>query len=378
LNRVSRKWYIDRALETPHDYANLRSLRYLLKAKPWQSVAKRIGSFFDSPHLRMAFSFQTLYLGISPFDCPAIYTLLPYLDLVEGVYYPMGGMSQITDALTQLFLDLGGNIMLDSEVEEIFVEDDQVHGVLLHSEIFLPSSIVISNVDLPTTYRRLLKNQPFTKSRRRVMQGHNGCSAAVFLWGIDQTYPSLPHHSLYLPMSFEKNLHQLFHQNRLPDDPAIYLCSPSKTDPTVSPPGCQSLMALVPVPNTARHDEDGHWISEIKEKTIGALQKSVLPGFSHHIVTEKILPPAWYARQYALTDAATFGLAPTFFQSAMFRHQRRSTDIQGLYFVGASAHPGNGVPIVLISARLAAEAVAEDHSKNLALRQPIEQLTVVS
>ncbi|MBI3292134.1 MAG: phytoene desaturase [Elusimicrobia bacterium] len=371
LYRTSRELFIDRALERPADYLGIRSLPYLLKARPWRSVAQEARRFFRSPHLQIAFSFQTLYLGISPLDCPSIYSMLPYIDLVQGVHYPVGGMSRVAEALARVFQELGGRLHCQTEVEEIVNQGGQVRGVLLHNEEFLPADIVVSNVDLPTTYHRLLKGQPLPWRSRRPLRMKKGCSAVVFLWGVSQTYPRLHHHNLYLPVPYTQTLRTVFEEGRVPEEPAFYLCAPSKTDPSMAPPGCESIMVLVPVPNQATlHDWPQH-VPVLRQRLLHLLQQTLLPGLAHHIVTEQILTPPWYAAQYALADASTFGLSPSFFQSAMFRPQRRSPDLRGLYFVGASAHPGNGVPIVLISARLAADAVVADYGTQPHVHHPV-------
>ncbi len=361
LYRKIRERFIDRPLEKPSQYLDLPSLALLLKAKPWCSVDQIARQFFRSPHLQMAFGFQTLYLGISPAKCPSIYSKLPYIDLVQGVYYPSGGMSQVAAALTRLFGEMGGTIHYQTEVEQILVKDHRVEGVLLHDERSLPADIVVSNVDVPTTYERFLKQEDHSATRRQVLGMKNGCSAAVFLLGLDQTYPRLHHHNLFLPMDYGKTVHQLFERGQLSDTPAFYLCAPSRTESAMAPPGCESVMILVPVPNEAVIRESEQIMPALRERLVRLLDKTLLPGVRNHIVVERHLAPCWYAQRYAVSDASTFGLLPSFFQSAMFRPQRRSPDIGGLYFVGASTHPGNGVPIVLISGRFAAEAIVEDY-----------------
>ena len=173
-------------------------------------------------------------------------------------------------------------------------------------------------------------------------------------------------------MSYEKTLHQIFSEDKVPDEPAFYLCAPGRTDPSVAPEGHESLMCLVPVPNQRNPKEWDILLPVLRQKLIHTLQKTLTPGLGSHIVTEKVLPPNWYAERYALSDASTFGFAPTFFQSAMFRPQRRSPDVKNLYFAGASTHPGNGVPIVLIAARLATEAFLEDSGGNNGSTSPQE------
>jgi phytoene desaturase len=365
LYHTSFERFIDRPLETMADWADPGALLYLLKARPWTSVADVLRRHFRSPHLRMAFGFQTLYLGISALNCPSIYSMLSYIDLVRGVYYPRGGMYAIVEGLQRLFLELGGDLRCGVEAERILVEDGRVRGVLLHDERVWPADIVVSNVDLARTYERLLKDQRPTWRSRRLLAMEKGCSVMVFLWGLNRTYPALSHHNIYLPMSYERCLKELFEEGRVPQEPAFYACASSRTDPATAPAGGETLMALVPVPNRSSMKEPPD-PAVVRKKILAALDRTLLPGVERHIAVERILSPGWYEERYGLPDASTFGFSPTFFQSAMFRPQRRSPDLRGLYFAGASTHPGNGVPIVLIAARLAAEAVAEDYGKPLA------------
>ena len=375
MYRQLREKFIDRALETPSQYMDLQSLALLIQAKPWQTVWQVARQYFQSPHLQMAFSFHTLYLGISPAQAPSIYSMLPYIDLVQGVYYPIGGMSQVAFGLTRLFEELGGEIRYRTEAEEIIVGGGRVREVLLHDEHSIPADIVISNVDLPTTMSRFLKHRPPSRHRRRVLRMKRGCSAAVFLFGLNRSYPQLHHHNLYLPMDFTKALHELFDLGRLPEEPAFYLCAPSRTDSSMAPAGCESVMALVPAPNQAVLPDSDRFMPALRERILGLLDRTLLPDLRRHIVLEQSLPPSFYAARYALADASTFGLLPSFFQSAMFRPQRRSPDIRGLYFVGASTHPGNGIPIVLIAARLAAEAILQDYGKARHVAHPVSDVT---
>jgi len=359
--RFSMPNFINRPANDLSRLVRPKVLSFLFESKPWRSVYDVVAQYVKSPELRMAFSFQTLYLGISPLECTSIYTILPYIDLVHGIFYPKGGMHQIPLALTELFQDMGGELRCSAEVDQIVHSRGTVKGVKLSNGDFLSADIVVSNVDLLTTYRRLLHNDGFVmKSAGRMEKMRNSCSCAVFLWGLNRTYPSLRHHNLLLPISFERTLKDIFEKGRIPEEPAYYICAASKSDPSSCPPGHESVMVLVPVPNqTARLDWDQE-IPLLRQKVIAHLEKSLMPRFSSHIVYKKVCDPRWYARSYALGDAATFGFAPTFFQSAMFRPQHRSSEIKGLYFAGASTHPGNGVPIVLISGRLAAEAIKED------------------
>ena len=360
LYRASRERFVDQPLDRLGDWLRPSALAAAWRARPWLSMHALASRYFRSPYLRMAFSFQALYLGISPLECPAIYSLLPYLDLVDGVYYPVGGMAQIGQALARLFIELGGTIHCQAEAERILVERGRVQGVLLHDERSLPAEIVVSNVDLPTTYARLLRHQPPSLAGWRVRHMRKSCSAAVFLWGLNRQYPNLRHHNFYLPMAYRRALNQLFDEERIPDEPAFYLCAPTQTDPSMAPPGCESVMVLVPVPNETTPQDWPRQLPMLRERLLALLDRTWLPGVAEHITVEQMLAPSWYGQRYALADASAFGLSPTFWQSAMFRPQRRSPDVRGLYFVGAGAHPGNGVPIVLIGARLAAEAIMED------------------
>ena len=355
--------FIDRPLEHPSRYVTGQALSLLVRTKPWNSVFQVAKKFFRSPHLQIAFSFQTIYLGMSPEEAPGIYSMLSYIDLVDGVYYPRGGMSKIPEILTRLFQELGGKLEVGVEVERILSEGGKATGVLLHNEKTLLADAVVSNVDLPTTYTRFLQTESRSQASRRVSRMKKGCSSAVFLWGVEKSYPELRHHNLYLPVHFREAMGDLFRERKIPEDPAFYLCTPSRTDAAMAPPGCESLMVLVPVPNLEEPRDWAAIMPVLRQRVLSRLERTLTPGLSRRIVTERTLSPAWYESRYALESASTFGLLPSFFQSAMFRPQRRSPDLKGLYFAGAGVHPGNGIPIVLISGRLAAEAITEDFGR---------------
>ncbi len=320
-----------------HDRIGLL-VRYRLLARLW----KRIPRYVRDPRLQMLFSFQTMYLGLSPQDALWVYGILTYMESGEGVWYPRGGMYRLPCALAEILQEEGGQIHLNSPVQEVLIEGGRTVGVRLQSGETIPADLVVLNVDVPTAYQRLLPPTRWARKRWK-----NSCSALMFYVGYEGRLPHQLHHNVYFSSDFEGNLDELFRQNRVPSDPSFYTCLSNRTDPTDAPEGCENLYVLVPVPNLT-----GESAQEHSEQVFRHIAQRV------GLETDKIrfvrtfTPDDWAT--LGLWEGAAFGISHTFFQSTYFR-PALATPFKGVYTVGASARPGNGIPMVLISAELLME-----------------------
>lgn len=343
-----------------------QTLSGLAKALPMTNVYNFVARHICDERLRQAFTFQTLYLGISPFDCPSIYALLPYIEKEFGVWFPMGGIFSIVAALTRLLGEIGGEIYTCTGVNRILTEGRRACGVLVDRfqgapDCFIEADAVVANVDAPTAYSRLIPASLRRKhSDRRLAAREYGCSAHLLYLGVRGLEGDFGHHEVLLPADFKQTLDAITKQKVLPEDPALYVCIPTRTDPSLAPPGHDVVYVLTPCPHLNGQTD---WEAEnlrLREKVIGKLERSGLPNLPRKIVYERQFTPEDFERLYGCYQGSAFGLAPRFFQSSYFRLQMRSEEVAGLYFTGAGTHPGGGVPIVLTSGRLTAETVIAD------------------
>lgn len=310
-------------------------VRHRLLARLWT----RIPRYVSDPRLQRLFSFQTMYLGLSPQEALWVYGILTYMESGEGVWYPRGGMHQLPLALARLLQEESGQIRLNSRVARVLIEGGRAVGVELETGERVPAELVVLNVDVPTAYQRLLPPTPLARR-----QWKNSCSALMFYVGYEGQLPHQLHHNVYFSEDFQRNLDELFRQNRVPTDPSFYTCLSNRTDPSDAPPGCENLYVLVPVPNLTGESVQTH-----SERVFSHVSQRIGLEPSKIRFVHTVTPEDWSA--LGLWQGAAFGISHTFFQSTYFRPSIK-TPFKGVYTVGASARPGNGIPMVLISAEL--------------------------
>lgn len=355
----ARHNFIERPFNSFRDMLAPQTLKGLARALPLESVYTFVSKFLHSERLREAFSFQTLYLGMSPFDCPAIYALLPYIEKEFGVWYPTGGTGQLALALERLLGELGGTVKYGAAVEEVLVRNGRAVGVRLEGNCELMADAVVCNVDAPAAYRNLIAPQHRRKyTNSRLEKYEYGCSGYLLYLGVKDLRHEYKHNMIVLSDNYREVLEDTCHRGRLPEEPALHVCIPTVTDPSLAPAGHDVVYVLVPCANTQGTID---WSTEgpkLRERTLAKLEACGLPGLRDKIVFERSFTPPEFERLYGCYAGAAYGsLTPSFLQSACFRPRCKSEDLEGLYFVGAGTHPGGGVPIVLTSGRLAAEAV---------------------
>lgn len=334
---------------------------------------RHMGRFFDSDRLRAAFTYQDVYMGLSPFSAPSTFSLTPYSELAHGVWYPTGGMFRIAEALAEAAEAAGVTIEYRAAVRAIEVEGNRTTGVLLEDERRLAADVVVANADLPYVYRRLLPDvRPAERLARRTYSG----STISFFWGTDREYPELSPHTLFLADCYRENFDRIERNEPLPDLPSVYVHAPTRLDPATAPPGRDTLIAVVPTGHMVydgddperRAAEDAAWDVELGRARRAVLERLAglgLTDLEDHITVEATATPPTWRDHHNLQRGATHGLAHTLFQLAYLRPHNRHARYRNLYFAGASTHPGTGVPTALVSGRLAAERIADD----LGLRQ---------
>jgi phytoene desaturase len=369
---ISLERFVGRNFNSLLDYFSLQNLPLLIQLKALVKHYDNVGRYFRDPHLKAAFTFQNMYLGLSPFDAPATYSLLQYTELVGGVWYPLGGLYRVTETLAAIAGRLGVRFQYNAPVQRIDVEMDRATGVTLANGERLEADVIIANADLPYVYGHLL---PERTEAARLERLRYTCSAIVFLWGLDRVYPELGHHNIFLAGDYRASFDQIFHDHTLPDEPSFYVHAPARTDPAAAPPGQDTLFVLVPcghIDESATQD----WTAlkaKARAAVLGRLAQLGVRDLELHLKFEISLIPRNWLNTFNLAKGAAFSLSHNFWQVGYLRPQNRHARYRNVYFVGGSTHPGTGLPMVLLSARLTTERIFREMScpRSAATPQPV-------
>lgn len=359
--QVSLEKFVGRNFLSLYQYFHPANLPLLFQLKALTSHYEHIGSYFTDPRLKAAFTFQNMYLGLSPYDAPATYSLLQYAELAGGVWYPMGGMYRVIESLVQIAEKLGVRFMYNAPVRRINVDGQRVTGIELEDGRQLAADLVVGNADLPYIYRDLL---PETGEAQKLEKKKYTSSAIMFYWGVDRVYPQIGHHNVFLSGDYKGSFESIFADHTLPDQPSFYVHAPARTDPAAAPAGQDTLYVLVPVghldENTSQDWTD--MVSQARKTVFERLEKQLgVKDLRQHIKFETVYTPLDWQKKYNLVKGAAFGLSHNFLQVGYLRPQNRHARYKNLYFAGASTHPGTGLPIVLLSAKLATERIFQEY-----------------
>lgn len=359
---LSMKNIINRNYFNLFQFFNPRQIYLLNKMKAFGNHYRRTGRFFSSEKLRIAFSFQNIYVGQNPLKASAIFSMLPFLELTDGVWFPKGGMNEITNSLVKIAGSNNVTFHYKSPVSKIRVRNGKAEGIELVDGRFIGAEIIIANSDLPYVYNDLL---PDGRTAQRIRRLQYTCSAFVFHWGMDTLIPDLEQHNVFVSPDYGKNIKAVFDDLVVPAEPSFYLHSPARYDSSAAPAGQDSITVIIPVGHM-NNKKDIDWESlkdQVKESVLHRLAKEGFHDFEDHIKFESCYTPSSWKSAFNLTHGAIFGsLNHNIYQMGWFRPHNRHKKYRNLFFVGGSTHPGNGVPMCLISARLTAEKIMKYHS----------------
>lgn len=356
----SVKYFVGRNFYNIFQYFSPKNFPLLFELKALVKHYDRVSRYFKDPHLRAAFTFQDMYLGLSPYDALATYSLLQYAEMVQGVYFPIGGLYRAVETLVAITETLGVTFRYESPVARIVIEEGRASGVELADGERIDADLVVANADLPYVYANLLPEDP--GALRRLDNLKYTCSTLMFYWGVDKVYPELDHHNVFLSRDYKASFDSIFHQHRLPDDISFYIHAPARTDPAAAPEGQDTLMALVPVGHLS-NDVGQDWdamVARARTTIFTRLRELDVTDLKDHIKFEVVYTAETWRKRYNLAKGAAFGLSHNFLQVGYLRPQNRHRRYHNLYFVGSSTHPGAGLPMALLSARLTTERVLRE------------------
>jgi phytoene desaturase len=352
---------VNRDFRRASDFFRIQDAGLLFRLKPFVKHHRNMAAYFDASRLKSAFTFQDLYVGLSPFDAPATFSMLPYTEAAHGVWYPSGGMYSIVETLADLAREAGVEFRFGSTVSRINTNGKRARGVSLADESDLEADAVLANADLPYVYQHLLPDKGLAKTMARKQFS---CSSISFLWGVDRTYHALGPHTLFLADDYRANFESIVRDLTLPTNPSLYVHAPARLDPSMAPPGQDTMTAIVPVGHLSEGGAQdwGALRDRAREQVFRRLRAVGIQDLETHIKFEESYTPVTWAERQNLAKGSTHGLSHTLTQMAYFRPSNRHRRYQNLYFVGASTHPGTGVPITMVSGRLAARRIVEELS----------------
>jgi phytoene desaturase len=344
-----------RLADAPFDRLSemLRVVPEMVRLGSYRTVYGMVSRYLRDERLRQVFTFQPLLVGGNPFNTTSIYLLIHWLERKWGVWFAKGGTTSIVKGMVRLLEEMGGEVRCDAPVEEIEVVGGRARSVRLEGGERIPADLVVANADPTHVYGKLVaarhrhRHTDRSLARRRLSMG-----LFVAYFGTRRTYPELAHHTILMGPRYRGLLEDIFERKKLADDFSLYLHAPTRTDPSVAPPGHEAFYVLSPVP----HNDSGiDWDAEgprYLDRILGHLEERLLPGLRDNLVTSFHVTPRYFEERLRSTKGAGFGIQPTLAQSAYFRFHNRSEDVEGLYFVGAGTHPGAGMPGVLCSAKV--------------------------
>jgi phytoene desaturase len=342
------------------DLLQTRLLAVLPYLKPWKSLHAELAGYFRDPRLQLAFTFQSKYLGMSPFQCPSLFSILSFLEYEHGVWHPIGGCNALTHAMARVATELGATIQLDAPVEEILFDGRRAVGVRTAQGEQRADAVVV-NADFGHAMKTLVPDRlrrrwtDATLARKRF-----SCSTFMLYLGIEGRYDQLEHHNIYVAQDYRRNLDEIENQHVLTEDPSFYIENPSRTDDTMAPPGHSALYVLLPVTHQHPNIDWSRERDRYRAVAMRQLAKLGLTDLERRIRFERILTPAEWENKVGIYRGATFNLAHNLGQMLHLRPRNRFEEFDRMYLVGGGTHPGSGLPVIFESARITSRLLLED------------------
>lgn len=357
-------------LENPfsswRDLLHPRLLSLLPMLRPGQSIDRYLKRFFADPRIRLAFCFQSKYLGMSPFRCPSLFSILSFLEYEFGVFHPIGGCASITMAMAKIAKHLGVQIHLGESVKQILFENRRAIGVETDVDTYRSEAVVI-NADFARAMQSLVPNPLRTRwSNQKIDKKQFSCSAFMMYLGIRGRLPSA-HHTIYISADYKRNLKEIEIEHRLSSDPSFYIQNACITDPTLAPSGKSTLYVLVPV---SHQHPNVNWKKErhaFRQRVLSHLKKAGFEGVENRIEYEQIITPADWDHHYEIHKGAIFSLSHCLSQMLHLRPHNRFEELDRTYLVGGGTHPGSGLPVIFQSALITSKLLLEDFGMGSAI-----------
>ena len=361
------------------DVATPGLMRLLPLLRPWSSLDEDLSRYFKDPRVRIAFSFQSKYLGMSPFRCPSLFSILSYLEYDSGVFHPVGGCGAVSENMASVAERLGARIHLGEAVEEISFSGRRATGVRT-AKAHYPADAVVINADFARAMTRLVPDRLRSRwTNASIERKQFSCSTFMLYLGIDGCYDDVAHHSIYVSSDYRRNLDDIEHRHMLSDDPSFYVQNACVTDPSLAPKGMSTLYVLLPVPHQHANVD---WTAErqrYRRLALRQIEKVGIRGVEDRIRFERVVTPNDWDTEFEIHKGATFNLSHTLTQMLHLRPNNKFEDLDSVYLVGGGTHPGSGLPVIYESARITSKLILRDFgvqwplSRTAPHRQPLCQ-----
>jgi phytoene desaturase len=333
--------------------------------QPWRSLYDLLASYFRNEQIRLALAFQSKYLGMSPFECPSLFSILPFIEYEYGIWHPRGGCNALTQAMARACVELGVSIRCNAAVDRLLFDGRRCVGIGKADEEERFDHVVL-NADATWALKHLIPERLRGGwTDRRIDSQRYSCSTFMMYLGV-RGHVALPHHTIYTSASYRENIDDIAIHGRMSEDPSVYVCNPSPIDPTLAPEGDSSLYVLVPTPNTSTPRGGGppiDWTTAaptLRERAYRQLEGIFgIDDIRKRVLSETLLTPADW-RSERINHGATFNLAHTLPQMLHRRPHHRLQGFDGLWLVGGGTHPGSGLPVIFLSAQITASLLCKE------------------
>ncbi|WP_435625111.1 1-hydroxycarotenoid 3,4-desaturase CrtD [Flagellimonas sp.] len=347
--------FLEKSLHKTSTYFSKKTLKAIIQLGRLgvnSSLHQTNQKAFSNQKLVQLFNRYATYNGSSPYLTPGIMSMIPHLEMGFGTFFPKGGMHQITLSLFQLAQEIGVNFKFGEEIKEILVTQGEAHGVRTQENEY-SSDCVVSNMDIYPTFRKLLKNE---KQPEKTLKQERSSSALIFYWGISKTSPELDLHNILFSEDYETEFKNIFEKKSLHDDPTVYINITSKEEPTDAPKGQENWFVMINAPGN--HGQNWNKLKqESRKNIIQKINRCLHTDIEKSIVSEFVLDPVGIETSTSSYKGALYGAASNSKFAAFLRHPNFSNNIKGLYFCGGSVHPGGGIPLCLLSAKIVSDLV---------------------
>lgn len=348
--------------------------RVIPTLRPFHSLDAELRRYFQDPRVRLAMTFQSKYLGMSPFQCPSLFSILSFLEYEYGVFHPMGGCSAVTESMAGIAREMGVTIALDDEVREIRFRGRRAVGVRSRSGFHECDALVI-NADFARAMTRLVPDHLRRRwSDRKIARKKFSCSTFMLYLGVEGRFDDLAHHTIYLARDYLRNLGDIEKRHVLSEDPSFYVQNACVTDPGLAPRGCSTLYVLLPVTHQHPNVDWSREAPRYRELALRQLSRIGIEGIASRIRFERMITPADWDTGHEIHLGATFNLAHTLGQMLHLRPRNRFEDLESVYLVGGGTHPGSGLPVIFESARISSRLIGQDLGLPVPIDGPVRPL----
>ncbi|MBS1536858.1 MAG: phytoene desaturase [Bacteroidetes bacterium] len=358
-------------LEVPYgkwtDYLSTRLLKALPYLDGHLSLFDVLGKYFDDDELKVCFTFQAKYIGMSPWEAPGLFSILSFIEHGGGVYHIHGGLNELSKALARVVEECGGKIHLSNGVKKLIIEDNVCKGIILEDGTEKRADYVIVNADFAHAMKNLVEPKDRKKyTDKKLSKMKYSCSTFMLYLGLDKKYENLNHHNIFFSKDYKYNVSEIVSNSIIPEDPSFYIHNPSLIDDSLAPDGKSSVYVLVPIGNTSGGIDWSANKETFKEKILDLLETKVgLTDLREHIEEIRIITPDDWENKMDIYRGATFNLGHNMGQLLYFRPHNQFEEFKNCYLVGGGTHPGSGLPTIFESGRISSELILQKEGLSL-------------